>query len=207
MSDASADGRRRFDSRVVVVTGGGSGLGEAMCEAFAREGGKVAVVDLKGDGAKKVADACEGERAPTPATSPTRHRSEDVRAIAEDLGAVEVLVNNAGIARRSQATQDRMLGEIQATMTGGERHSLGGTTSTSDEDWDRMIKVHLYGTFYCTREALKVMERSGAARSSTSPRSRRSRDCPARPTTRPRRPGSWHDEERRSGGHRLRASA
>ena len=51
-----------------------------------------------------------------------------------------------------------MLEQMQATMTGGERESLGATQELSDEDWDRMIRVHLYGTFYCTREALKVME-------------------------------------------------
>ena len=81
-----------------------------------------------------------------------------------DLGDVEVLVNNAGIARRNQEAQDRMLEQVQAAMTGGERESLGATAELSDEDWDRMIRVHLYGTFYCTREALKVMEprRQGA---------------------------------------------
>ena len=69
-----------------------------------------------------------------------------------------MLVNNAGIARRNQETQDRMLEQLQAAMTGGERESLGATKELSDEEWDRMIRVHLYGTFYCTREALKVME-------------------------------------------------
>jgi 3-oxoacyl-[acyl-carrier protein] reductase len=79
-------------------------------------------------------------------------------AVASDLGDVDVLVNNAGIARRNQEAQERMLGQMQAAITGGERESLGATKELSDEDWDRMLRIHLYGTFYCTREALKLME-------------------------------------------------
>src|SRR6185295_11519461 len=109
--------------RVVIVTGGGSGLGEAMCQGFAREGGRVAVLDIHEQGAQKVAEGCTGEAA-------------------EDLGPVEVLVNNAGIARRNQEAQDRMLAELEAAMTGGERTSLGATSTLSDEEWDRMIRVH-----------------------------------------------------------------
>jgi len=156
------DGRRRFDGRVVIVTGGGSGLGEAMCQGFAREGGRVAVLDIHEQGAQKVAEGCGGEAA---AYACDVADPEAVRgafgAVAEDLGPVEVLVNNAGIARRNQEAQDRMLAELEAAMTGGERTSLGATSTLSDEEWDRMIRVHLYGTFHCTREALRVMEPRG----------------------------------------------
>jgi 3-oxoacyl-[acyl-carrier protein] reductase len=159
LSAVPANGRRRYDGQVVVVTGGGSGLGEAMCSGFAREGGKVAVVDLRQQAARKVADACEGEARPYGCdVADADAVRETFAAVDRDLGPVDVLVNNAGIARRVQAVQDRMLGEMEAALTGGERNSLGGTTSLSDEEWDRMIRVHLYGTFYCTREALKTME-------------------------------------------------
>jgi 3-oxoacyl-[acyl-carrier protein] reductase len=155
----AADGRRRYEDQVVIVTGGGSGLGEAMSHAFAREGGRVAVVDIRQPSADKVAGVCEGEArayACDVADSAAVHATFE--QIGADLGPVEVLVNNAGIARRNQEVQDRMLNELQAQMTGGERDSLRATSSLGDEDWDRMIKVHLYGTFYCTREALGVME-------------------------------------------------
>jgi 3-oxoacyl-[acyl-carrier protein] reductase len=52
---------RRFEGRVCIVTGGGSGIGAAACRAFADEGGKVAVVDLREDTAQVVADECGGE--------------------------------------------------------------------------------------------------------------------------------------------------
>jgi 3-oxoacyl-[acyl-carrier protein] reductase len=154
-----ADGRRRFDGQVAVVTGGGSGIGEAISRGLAREGALVAVVDLREQAAAKVAESCEGEaRAYGCDVADPAAVRDTFAAIARDLGAVDVLVNNAGIARRNQEVQDRMLEEFQALATGGERQSLGGTSSLTDEQWDRMIRVHLYGTFYCTREALKVME-------------------------------------------------
>jgi 3-oxoacyl-[acyl-carrier protein] reductase len=157
-----AERGRRYEDRVVVVTGGGSGLGEAMCQGFAGEGGRVAVLDIHPDAALRVAEGCDGEARPydCDVADPAAVR-EAFAAVASDLGPVEVLVNNAGIARRNQAAQDRMLAEFEALMSGGERSSLGATTSLSDEEWDRMIRVHLYGTFHCTREALKVMEPRG----------------------------------------------
>jgi 3-oxoacyl-[acyl-carrier protein] reductase len=156
------DGRRRFEDRVVVVTGGGSGLGAAMCLAFAREGGRVAVLDINEQAAGKVAESCEGAaRGYACDVADVAAVREAFAAVDSDLGPVEVLVNNAGIARRDQAAQERMLGEFEAALTGGERRSLGATSALADEDWDRMIKVHLYGAFHCTREALKVMEQRG----------------------------------------------
>jgi 3-oxoacyl-[acyl-carrier protein] reductase len=153
------NGRRRFEGKVVVVTGGGSGLGEAMSQAFAREGGRVAVADIREEGAGKVADACEGgARAYACDVSDSASVRSLFDAVASDLGEIEVLVNNAGIARRNQEAQEKMLEQLQAALVGGERESLGATKELSDEDWDRMLRIHLYGTFYCTREALKVME-------------------------------------------------
>jgi 3-oxoacyl-[acyl-carrier protein] reductase len=153
------DGRRRFEGQVVVVTGGGSGLGEAMSLGFAREGGRVAVVDIHVEAARKVASACAEEARPYGCDVADSGAVRELFAsVGRDLGPAAVLVNNAGIARRNQEVQDRMLGELEAAMTGGERQSLGATQALSDDEWDRMIKVHLYGTFYCTREALKVME-------------------------------------------------
>jgi NAD(P)-dependent dehydrogenase (short-subunit alcohol dehydrogenase family) len=155
----ATDGRRRFEGQVAVVTGGGSGIGEATCRAFAAEGARVAVVDLHEEAARKVAGECEGEaRAFTCDVADSAAVRDTFRRIGEELGPVDVLVNNAGIARRNQAAQDRMLAEIEALTTGGERQSLGATSSLTDEEWDRMIKVHLYGTFHCTREVLKTME-------------------------------------------------
>jgi NAD(P)-dependent dehydrogenase (short-subunit alcohol dehydrogenase family) len=122
------NGRRRFDGRVVVVTGGASGLGEAMAKAFAAEGGRVAVADIREEGAGKVAGAAGGEaRGYACDVSDPEAVRKLFAAVASDLGDVEVLVNNAGIARRNQAAQDKMLEQFQAAATGAERESLGAT--------------------------------------------------------------------------------
>ena len=57
------------------------------------------------------------------------------------FGTIDVLVNNAGIARTRDGTEDIMLTTVDLT----------------DDDWHKMLATHLDATFYCTREALKVM--------------------------------------------------
>jgi 3-oxoacyl-[acyl-carrier protein] reductase len=162
---------RRFEGRVCALTGGGSGLGEAMCLAFAREGGRVAVLDIHEQAAQRVAEACEGDaRAYGCDVADPESVRRTFEAIGRDLGPVDVLVNNAGIAVRRQEVQQKMLEQVMASMEGGERDSLRATSTLDDDTWDRVLRVHLYGTFHCTREALRVMEerRSGVILNITS---------------------------------------
>jgi 3-oxoacyl-[acyl-carrier protein] reductase len=155
---------QRLKGRVAVVTGAASGIGRAISLAFAREGARVAALDLRADAAGAVAAEAEGEVLPyrCDVASPESVR-EAFDAVGRDLDAVDVLVNNAGIAVRRQEVQDRAAANIEAMLTGAERSSLRATSTLDDETWDRTIRVHLYGTFHCSREALKVMEsrRSG----------------------------------------------
>jgi len=154
----------RLRGRIAVVTGGASGIGRAISVAFAREGASVAVLDLREEAAASAAAEAgeEGRGYGCDVASPEAVR-RTFEAVARDLGAVDVLVNNAGIAVRRQEVQDRALANIEAMMTGGERGSLRATSTLDDDTWDRTLRVHLYGTFHCSREALKVMEerRSG----------------------------------------------
>ena len=150
---------QRLNGRIAVVTGAASGIGRAISLAFAREGARVAALDVRADAARAVADEAEGEILAygCDVSSPEWVR-ETFDAVAGDLGAVDVLVNNAGIAVRRQEVQDRAAANIEALLTGGEPRSLQATSTLDDETWDRTIRVHLYGTFHCSREALKVME-------------------------------------------------
>ncbi len=75
-----------------------------------------------------------------------------------EFGTVDILVNCAGIIRMDEAgVQDRVKHLDMLTLP-GKKTSLQVTSQMSDEEWLRNLDVNLNGTFYCIREALKIME-------------------------------------------------
>lgn len=92
---------RNFDNRVAVITGGGSGMGEAMAWRFARAGMKIVVADIDADAAKKVCDALQAAGHPALPMRTDVGKAADVQALADaafsTFGQVDLLCNNAGV--------------------------------------------------------------------------------------------------------------
>jgi 3-oxoacyl-[acyl-carrier protein] reductase len=155
----------RLKDRVALVTGGGSGIGRAIAMRFAAEGAVVVVNDLTIESAQKTVAELDGARGHAVAADVSD--SAQVRAMFAEIerimdGRLDILVNNAGIAGTS-ADRDRMRAtaetRIAETMAGEIQTHWDVTMTMTDEAWHTMIGVHLNGTFFCTREALRLMSR------------------------------------------------
>jgi 2-hydroxycyclohexanecarboxyl-CoA dehydrogenase len=131
-------GRRlQQTSRVALVTGGGSGIGEASCHHLAEHGHRVAVVDLDGGAADRVAKAVRAEGGDAlGVVADVTDRDAVIAAFAttaDTLGAVEVLVTSAGLC------------------------PFTPFADISADEWHRTIDVNLTGTFFCCQTALPAM--------------------------------------------------
>ena len=143
--------------RIALVTGGGSGFGAAISRRLAADGCFVAVNDLTAFAAQAVADEVGGEAVPFD-VSDSAAVNTAIDALVARHGSIDVLINNAGIAPHRPEVSARGLANGMRMMNGEPLEPLAATSTLSDEAWDRMIRVHLYGTFYCTRAALRHME-------------------------------------------------
>jgi 3-oxoacyl-[acyl-carrier protein] reductase len=139
----------KIKDKIVLITGSGSGLGREMGLLFASEGAKVGINDVRPEAAHNVTTEIERAGGVARPFVADVSNSAAVRKMFADFlsafGTIDILINNAGIGR----TRDT--GEMIATQ------------DKTDEDWHKMLATHLDSTFYCTREALKVMipRRSG----------------------------------------------
>ncbi len=159
----------RLQRKLALVTGGGSGLGEAICRRFSDEGATVIVNDLHAGPAEVVAKAVNGH-AVVFDVADSAAVAAGFAEVASRFGRLDILVNNAGIApqlspEEYQERADRALQQLAEQQAGGPVTTFNDVTvELSDEAWRQMLAIHLDGTFYCTREALKIMnpQMSGA---------------------------------------------
>ncbi|MEI6401622.1 MAG: SDR family NAD(P)-dependent oxidoreductase [Actinomycetota bacterium] len=152
--------------QVAFVTGGGSGLGAAFVRRLAADGATVVVNDLSADAAAAVAIEVNGDTAVFDVCDAAAFDAEVDKAV-ERHGRLDILINNAGIAPPPDPARTTRSIENQMKRMEGKIDEMvppDTTVDLSDADWDRMIRVHLYGAFYGTRAALRHMTpaRSGA---------------------------------------------
>lgn len=125
---------RKLEGKVALVTGSSSGIGLQIAKEFAGEG---AIVVINGMDRKKLDAALKqlpkGSVAEAVSVADSKAVEAMFQRVKAKFGRLDILVNNAGIGKT--APTDRM----------------------TDEQWSEMLGVHLNGTFYCTREALKMM--------------------------------------------------
>ncbi|MGE0826026.1 MAG: SDR family NAD(P)-dependent oxidoreductase [Candidatus Binatia bacterium] len=157
----------RLEGKIALVTGGASGIGRAICVSFANEGATIICNDMSTEAAQKALDQC-GQQKRGLAVKADVSKSRQVRAmfdkVSKRFGRLDILVNNAGIGLENaklRARFNKVLEKQQGELAkeGKITTALEATQNLTDEDWDQMIGVHLTGTFYCTREALKLMEK------------------------------------------------
>ena len=138
-------GMSRFANKVAVVTGGGRGIGQEIARTFAAEGAKVAVVSRSASSCGKAADEINAEfpgAATAYAVDVADHEAVQqlAKQIGDDLGAVNILVNNAGV------TRDTLIMRMK------------------EEDWDTVLDTNLKGAFNTVKAFMRPMMKAEDAR-------------------------------------------
>jgi NAD(P)-dependent dehydrogenase (short-subunit alcohol dehydrogenase family) len=132
---------RELAERVALVTGGGGGLGEAVCRALAEAGATVVAADVRADAAERVAAAVEAAGGQAVALRLDVLDDDQARDVigrtVERCGRLDILINNAG---------------TDVTVPVEE---------LSIADWDRVLGVNLRGPFVLSKHAFSVMRRGG----------------------------------------------
>jgi len=131
-----------LQGHIAAVTGGGSGIGQAICQAYAREGARIIVLDINLDGANEtvgLVNSAGGKASAVKLDVTDRQACRTAAAEIGKSGRVSILVNNAGINRRNPIT---------------------GDPSAVSKDWDDILSINLDGMFNVTHAFLEQLRAS-----------------------------------------------
>jgi 3-oxoacyl-[acyl-carrier protein] reductase len=133
---------QRFDGKVAIVTGAGSGFGEAIAARFAREGARVVVSDVNDDNGRRVTAAIEKEGGAARFVRADVSKAGEVRALIDTavsaFGGLDILVNNAGFS-----------------------HRMIGLWDLPEEEYDRVFATNVKGVFLGCKFAIPIMRQRG----------------------------------------------
>jgi len=132
----------RVKDKVAVVTGGAEGLGKATSILLAREGAKVAVVDIDDEASAEVVQEIEGFGGTARAWHLDVGDEDQVASVMGEIidafGEIQILANNAGISGANKPTHE-----------------------ITEEEWDEVQRVNVKGVFFCTKHVVPSMKRAG----------------------------------------------
>ncbi len=153
---------RQLEGRVCVVTGAARGLGQTIAAALGAAGGRLALCDLREDALRAAAAALRAQGCEVYAAACDVSDSAAVESffatVADVLGPVDVLVNNAALVPGGPEDEARRSRHYTYLTTPEPRDTLGFTSAMSDAEWLKYWGVNVHGVFFCTRAALKQME-------------------------------------------------
>src|SRR5512136_2337287 len=133
---------KRFEGKVVLVTGGGSGIGRATSLAFANEGAKVVIDDIKAEGGEETLRLIKTASGDSIFVNADVSKAAEVEAMVQKAldtyGRIDCAFNNAGV---------------------GE--PLKRLSKTSEDNWDRVMATNLKGVYLCLKYELPVMLKQG----------------------------------------------
>ena len=155
----------RLKNKVALITGGAKGLGASIAQHFFNEGAKVIICDINIDEASQRAKELNGS-AYYMDVSNSQNVQDVFLEVQSEFKQLDILVNNAGIngfEKRQDLLDERIkINNLQSkefSETGEIKSHFDVTVNMNDEEWMTMISIHLNGTFFCTREALKIMNK------------------------------------------------
>ena len=131
----------KLSGKAAVITGGGSGIGQAIARLFGRQEAHVVVLDLDEDAAhataSRIRDADGRADALSCDVSNSRQVAETFARIERDVGRIDILVNNAGISH------------------------IGTVATTEEDDFDRLYRVNVKGVYLCAQAVVPRMVQQG----------------------------------------------
>ena len=129
-----------LEGKTAIITGGGSGIGKAISEHFAKQGAYVHILEYNAAEAHKVCDGIEKKGGEAESYSCDVSKQQQVNNIIAEIGEagkIDILINNAGIAH------------------------VGNIEKTSEEDLDRIYQVNVKGIYNCTKAVIPYMKNGG----------------------------------------------
>ena len=127
----------RLDNKIAVITGGGSGIGKAISILFAQQGAIVHILELNETNAKQTTEEIKKNNGKSFSHICDVADQKEIAKVFEKIGAINILVNNAGIA------------------------NVGKADTTKEEDFDKLMQVNVKGVYNCIHSAIPQMRKNG----------------------------------------------